>query len=166
MGNAACCNNVDFGAETALELSFDTETEPSDEQYTMWMRKYEEGDSVEVLFPDKKVITCVLTVSSFSSDDSQRGRAQGVSTAQATGDKAVGHLSLAYGEKVRTIRFSEIGGIVTKDDSMDAAEASPLLSDTKVVGLKLLKSGKAIALRFPTETDTLCFTKFIGMAIA
>lgn len=147
MGNRACCG---YEGESGTDLEVRREATDTtrkrkglsvtNEQVEQWLKRYEAGDSMEVLFPDGHRIECNLKI-----------------------DRERNFMNLSFNQKARPIQLDDIVGCLYGTDPVLDSECvdSKLLKDPRVVGFRLGSSGRAIAFSFRTVTDAQCFVVFV-----
>lgn len=145
MGNSVCCGfeGEDNSDVTLQQLALAGLKELPAKVYDAWLKKYSQGSSVEVLFPDGQRIECKLTL-----------------------DSAKRILTLVFKEKVRPIPYKDIDSWIYGPSAVDQASAdAKLLKDPKVVGFRLSTSGRAIAVAFDSTDSAVCFVRFLEQTL-
>ncbi|PFH33606.1 IMC sub-compartment protein ISP3 [Besnoitia besnoiti] len=148
MGNTACCG---FDSDGAADLEIGREGEirgckPVDvarETFDSWLKRYESGDTMEVLFPDGHRIECNLKI-----------------------DRPKNFMNLSFNQKVRPIQLDDVAAVLYGTDSRSSECAdSKMLRNPCVVGFRLASSGRAIAFSFKDVSDAECFVTFLEKEI-
>eukprot|EP00920_Eleutheroschizon_duboscqi_P027792 GHVT01067972.1.p1 GENE.GHVT01067972.1~~GHVT01067972.1.p1 ORF type:complete len:330 (-),score=55.61 GHVT01067972.1:350-1339(-) len=120
----------------------------TDRQMQTWIEKYAQGQDVTILFPAGQSLSCRLTI-----------------------DAARGGISLHHGDKRRWLAFADLEALPPSPSDSQAQEADPdsatgnsscttkssLLRDPKVSTIRVLSSGRCIAIKLASSEEALAF---------
>lgn len=144
MGNSACCgfegeDRADFDLSREGEQGDQREIRVTKEAFASWMKRYEAGDTMEVLFPDGHRIDCNLKI-----------------------DRPKNYMNLSFNQKVRPIQLDDINAVLYGSyTKTPECSDSKMLQNPCVVGFRLGSSGRAIAFSFKNVSDAHCFVSFL-----